>query len=171
MYRVKKQSRHLHGALSTKVTEVIGKTLLEIMDKTDGGIHGAHHSWVSPVAPSTSSNYRVGPSSLGSCAPNVRSTLTFYALSTYAYIRSWQYVNQAANVDVHVGPASFLDKADVRTQVIELLRGYLEEEVDIAKPLAMQGIDSLASMELRQKLQVRGHSRQFLCKKSIIYCE
>ncbi len=50
-----------------------------------------------------------------------------------------------------------LDAAIVEEKVIGLVQGYVEAIVDVTKPLILQGMDSLASMELRQKLQVSPH--------------
>ena len=47
-----------------------------------------------------------------------------------------------------------LDAAVVAIKVIEFVQEYTGAEVDIAVPLHVQGIDSIANMELRQKLQV-----------------
>ena len=50
-----------------------------------------------------------------------------------------------------------LDAAIVEEKVIGLVQGYMEAAIDITKPLILQGMDSLANMELRQKLQVSLH--------------
>ena len=47
------------------------------------------------------------------------------------------------------------DIAAVRETVLQLVQGYVQGAVDPAEPLGAQGLDSLALMELRQKLQVR----------------
>lgn len=46
------------------------------------------------------------------------------------------------------------DAIAITTQVMEMVRESVAMDVDASKPLAIQGIDSLAAMELRQKLQV-----------------
>ena len=47
-----------------------------------------------------------------------------------------------------------LSTAELQAEVTHLVQGYLGADVDPAAPLAAQGLDSLAAMELRQKLQV-----------------
>ena len=47
------------------------------------------------------------------------------------------------------------DIAAIQQQIIDIVKGYVDDDVDVEKPLAMQGLDSLAFMELRQKLEVR----------------
>lgn len=43
---------------------------------------------------------------------------------------------------------------DVEAAVLEVVRDLVGGDVDVGEPLAGQGLDSLAAMELRQKLQV-----------------
>lgn len=42
----------------------------------------------------------------------------------------------------------------IQSTISDLVRSYVGDEVDANAPLAQQGLDSLAAMELRQKLQV-----------------
>ena len=55
----------------------------------------------------------------------------------------------------HTPIAAPLDPAALEQQVVDLLRSYVGDEVSPEEPLNKQGLDSLAAMELRQKLQVR----------------
>ena len=45
--------------------------------------------------------------------------------------------------------------AALQAELESLVQGYLQGPVDAQQPLAAQGMDSLALMELRQKLQVQ----------------
>ena len=47
-----------------------------------------------------------------------------------------------------------LDAAGLEAEVAGMVRGFVGADVDVSAPLAAQGLDSLAAMELRQKLQV-----------------
>lgn len=65
------------------------------------------------------------------------------------------------------------DIAAIQQQIIAIVKGYVDDDVDMEKPLAMQGLDSLAFMELRQKLEVRqpGSTRPLsknLCGREIV---
>lgn len=58
-------------------------------------------------------------------------------------------------VMVRTGPPEGLDTAALEATIMEMVRGYVGDKVVTAdEPLAQQGLDSLAAMELRQKLQV-----------------
>ncbi len=48
-----------------------------------------------------------------------------------------------------------LDSTETTTKVVEIVQEYIDAKVDIATPLQSQGIDSIANMEIRQKLLVR----------------
>ena len=50
--------------------------------------------------------------------------------------------------------AASMDRATIAQIVTELVVSYVGNDVQRDMPLAQQGLDSLASMELRQKLQV-----------------
>ena len=57
-----------------------------------------------------------------------------------------------------------LSAAALQQQILELVKGFVGSDVSADMPLAAQGLDSLAAMELRQKLQVRQqHERLDLC--------
>ncbi len=47
--------------------------------------------------------------------------------------------------------------AEVEAAVLEVVADLVGDDVDVGEPLAGQGLDSLAAMELRQKLQVHCH--------------
>ena len=47
--------------------------------------------------------------------------------------------------------------AEVEAAVLEVVAELVGDDVDVGEPLAGQGLDSLAAMELRQKLQVHCH--------------
>ena len=48
-----------------------------------------------------------------------------------------------------------VDPAELEGEIRDMVSGYVGADVDVSMPLAAQGLDSLAAMELRQKLQVR----------------
>ena len=50
--------------------------------------------------------------------------------------------------------AGVIDPAALERQVVDLVRSYVGDDVSPEEPLNKQGLDSLAAMELRQKLQV-----------------
>ena len=52
-------------------------------------------------------------------------------------------------------PPLELDAAVIAAKVTEIVQEYIDDKIDITRPLHIQGIDSIANMELRQKLQVR----------------
>lgn len=52
--------------------------------------------------------------------------------------------------------------ADLEEQVMSVIRDLVGADVAKDQPLVAQGLDSLASMELRQKLQVKLHSTPIL---------
>ena len=45
--------------------------------------------------------------------------------------------------------------AEIEAAVLEVVQDLVGDGIDVGEPLAGQGLDSLAAMELRQKLQVR----------------
>ena len=45
--------------------------------------------------------------------------------------------------------------ASIQSNVLEIVRDLVGADVQLEAPLVAQGLDSLAAMELRQKLQVR----------------
>ena len=47
-----------------------------------------------------------------------------------------------------------MSAAALEAEILALVQSYVEEQVAPDEPLAKQGLDSLAAMELRQKLQV-----------------
>ena len=47
-----------------------------------------------------------------------------------------------------------VDAYHVQRHLVDLISRYVKVEIDIAKPLATQGMDSLATMELRRDVQV-----------------
>lgn len=51
-------------------------------------------------------------------------------------------------------PQSVNSQFEMEVMIMDTLRDLIGETVDPAKPLIGQGLDSLAAMELRQKLQV-----------------
>lgn len=56
---------------------------------------------------------------------------------------------------VSTAPASVqLSLADIRSAIVHIVTDLTGSAVAVDRPLAAQGLDSLASMELRQKLQV-----------------
>lgn len=48
--------------------------------------------------------------------------------------------------------------AALEAEIKEMVMGYVGTGMDVNVPLAAQGLDSLAAMELRQKLQVPSQS-------------
>ena len=59
-----------------------------------------------------------------------------------------------------------LDAAALEAEVAGMVRGFVGADVDTSAPLAAQGLDSLAAMELRQKLQVASLDLLFWCSPS-----
>ncbi|CAL8466746.1 g6282 [Coccomyxa elongata] len=53
------------------------------------------------------------------------------------------------------GEHMHLDPETLEAEIRGMVAGYVGEDVDVSMPLAAQGLDSLAAMELRQKLQDR----------------
>lgn len=47
-----------------------------------------------------------------------------------------------------------MDVTELQAELMSMVQGYLQGPVEAVQPLAGQGMDSLALMELRQKLQV-----------------
>lgn len=52
------------------------------------------------------------------------------------------------------GAQADIDPSALEAEIKEMVAGYVGMDVDVSMPLAAQGLDSLAAMELRQKLQV-----------------
>lgn len=48
------------------------------------------------------------------------------------------------------------DLTEIQQKVFSIVRGYTDADIQGDQPLGMQGLDSLAFLELRQKLQVKG---------------
>lgn len=59
-----------------------------------------------------------------------------------------------AQAGARVG-GSIVDIAALRADILDVVRSYVGGNLVTDAPLAKQGLDSLAAMELRQKLQAR----------------
>ncbi len=78
------------------------------------------------------------------------------------HVDSWELLpdqaaeQELAGVDVasSMAGAPQLSAAELEAEISALVHGYVGDKVDPTAPLAVQGLDSLAAMELRQKLQV-----------------
>lgn len=47
-----------------------------------------------------------------------------------------------------------MDAPHIEAELINIVEAYVGSKIDVHNPLANQGLDSLAALELRQKLQV-----------------
>jgi len=59
----------------------------------------------------------------------------------------------ASGGDGASAPAAATSESSIRDKVLEVLTSVLGVDVDVDQPLALQGLDSLAGLEFRQKLQ------------------
>ena len=103
---------------------MVGQECLQLMQRFKGGLLGEGHSWVAAPAPLPAAEPAPVP------------------------VRIEERVQPTAIA----GPSSALAAADVEAQILELVQQYIPE-VDPRRPLAEQGLDSLAALELRQKIQ------------------
>ncbi len=125
-----------------QVTEVVGSELLDIMAEAGGGLLGSGHTWVGPV--------------------DIHPTDASPGPSSHISTQLMQSASQGIGMDGTGNAASqapmagrFRDAASVEAEILALVQGFVGPEVSADQPLATQGLDSLAAMELRQKLQVR----------------
>ena len=58
--------------------------------------------------------------------------------------------------------------ADMRAELLSLVGGYVEGAVDEDAPLAAQGLDSLAMLELRQRIEAQAARCPAFCQNSSI---
>ena len=118
---------------------MVGSELLDIMAEAAGGLLGSAHTWVGPVEPSGDAATPTGPS---------------------------QDTTGGSESPAGVIRAAPRDAASLEAEILALVEGFVGSEVSVEKPLAAQGLDSLAAMELRQKLQVglpTSYFFQFCC--------
>ena len=59
-----------------------------------------------------------------------------------------------------------IDPLTLEAEICGMVAGYVGADVDVSLPLAIQGLDSLAAMELRQKLQVS----QAMLSQTVLLC-
>ena len=107
---------------------MVGSELLDIMSEAAGGLLGSGHSWVGAVeagAPTISTPMAPPQPASSSSRP----------------------AEIAAD-----RPAK--DAAEIEADIVALVQDFVGPNVSADQPLAAQGLDSLAAMELRQKLQV-----------------
>lgn len=65
---------------------------------------------------------------------------------------------QSGHILLQAGSSSTgggIDAAALQQEILEMVRGFVGADVAVDQPLVAQGLDSLAGMELRQKLQVQ----------------
>ena len=122
-----------------QVTEVVGSELLDIMAETAGGLLGSGHTWVGPVdTPSA------GTSISSESTPLDNAQLSLPSQSS----------SNGMNDTSAMGRGK--DAASLEAEILTLVHRFVGANVSAHQPLAAQGLDSLAAMELRQKLQVSG---------------
>ena len=116
--------------LPVQVTDVVGQECLQLMERFRGGLLGVGHSWVSappaatPAAPAAALAPPAVPQQLPDVAPALIQT------------------------SIAVAPSA----AELEARILELAAACIPD-VDPRRPLAEQGLDSLAALELRQKIQ------------------
>ena len=103
---------------------MVGSELLDIMSEAAGGLLGSGHSWVGAVDAS---------------APTIMAPPEAESSSRPAEITTDRPAKGAAEIEL---------------DIIALVQDFVGPNVSAGQPLAAQGLDSLAAMELRQKLQV-----------------
>ena len=114
-----------------QVTEVVGSELLDIMAGAAGGLLGSGHSWVGQLGPGAAPLHDPMPT------PEAGS-------SSSSSSRSGE----------HLAAGCARDAAAIEVEILSLVQGFVGPDVSAEQPLASQGLDSLAAMELRQRLQV-----------------
>ena len=112
------------------MTNVVGKECLLLLQRFKGGLLGASHSWVADQASSEADNQMQlqSPRSVVGSAEEAKA--------------------QAPNTGVRTSP---LAQAALHNKILHLVAVYVPD-VDVNRPLVEQGLDSLASLELRQKV-------------------
>jgi aryl carrier-like protein len=119
------------------VTDVVNQECLVLIDRFKGGIVGEGHSWVAAATPAAAAD-----------SPPV--------MKQPQQQQQWaQFVElPASRAEVPAAPAgtSLASAADLEAKILELAGRYIPD-VDPHQHLAAQGLDSLAALELRQKIQ------------------
>ena len=115
---------------AAQVTDVVTQECLELVERFRGGILGEGHSWVAaPPAAAEPDPAQMAAEALPDEEAAAPAPTT------------------APSHDAQQQTA-----ADVESQILAIAREYVED-VNLDQPLAAQGLDSLASMEMRHKVQ------------------
>ena len=114
-----------------QVTDVVGQECLSLVERFRGGLLGEGHSWV--AAPSTSA-HSAEPAAVAA-TPREPAALQAAALLASSL----------------PAPVPALSAEQLEARILGIVARFLPNP-DPATPLAAQGLDSLAALELRQKL-------------------
>ena len=122
------------------MTEVVGQECLLLMERFKGGILGEGHSWVSIAPPAVAP--AVVPAAPVAHQPEKGTRLDAPASMPVA-------LQPALTVS---RPAGAPSAAELEVRILGLAACYIAD-VNPRQPLAAQGLDSLAALELRQQIQ------------------
>ena len=111
-----------------------------LMDRFKGGILGEGHSWVA-AAPAAAT-----------FQPPLEQPQQQPQEVQFLELPASQAAGASSAPAAPAGAAALASAADLEAKVLELAGRYIPD-VDPRQPLAVQGLDSLAALELRQKIQ------------------
>ena len=139
-----------------QVVKVVAEQLLDAMEGMRGMADS--HSWVAEVpepAQVTLHGLTQGLLSFVSHAPECSQVPTQRPCPICAYFSAEARAKACVPQEQLQGRPAVVDVPALQAELESLVQGYLQGPVDAQQPLAAQGMDSLALMELRQKLQVQ----------------